>query len=120
MCGARGCHERWFRLRDECPQCGFRFERVDGMFVGAIGMNTVVSFGALLAVLVIGIVWTYPDIPLVPMLVAAAGAAIVVPLVFVPASRTLYAAIDVSMRPLTDDEAPRLAAEEPSRQGPGR
>ena len=37
---------------EDCPTCGLHFERVEGHWIGAIGINTIVSFGALLITIV--------------------------------------------------------------------
>jgi hypothetical protein len=67
-------------------------------------MNTIVSFGALAIVLVVGLILTYPDIPAIPLLAAALVTAIGVPLVFWPFSQTLWTAVDIMMRPVRVDE----------------
>ena len=35
--------QSWFNLRETCPRCSFRFERAEGHWLGAVGMNTIVS-----------------------------------------------------------------------------
>jgi hypothetical protein len=72
--------------------------------LGAVTMNTIVTFGALGAVLVVGMVATYPEMPLWPILLPALLVCIVVPVVFYPYSYTLWAAIDLTMHPLTPAE----------------
>lgn len=91
---------------ERCPTCGFRFEREQGHWVGALGINTVVSFGALLATIVVGIVATAPDVAVVPVTVAACAVAILTPLVLFPFTRTLWSAVDLLMRPLEPGELP--------------
>lgn len=72
--------------------------------MGALGLNTIVTFGTLLIVLVGGLIATAPEFPLTPLLIANLSTAVIVPLVFFPISRTLWTAIDLSMRPLRNDE----------------
>jgi uncharacterized protein (DUF983 family) len=103
-CGARGHFRHWVRMNERCHRCGLLFERIEGHWIGAIGLNTIVSFGALLLTLVIGVVLTLPDIPVAPLMVANIGVAAVVPVVFYPASRTLWTAVDIAMRPLEAHE----------------
>jgi hypothetical protein len=85
---------------DLCPRCGLRFERIEGHWVGAIGVNTIVSLGALLISLVAGLLVTFPQFPLLTLMAINVGVAIVVPLAFHPISRTLWTGIDIAMRPL--------------------
>ena len=87
-----------------CPRCGFTFEREAGHWAGALGMNTVISFGALLVTVVAGVVATAPDINVVPLVVASCAVAVLAPLVVFPFSRTIWSAIDLAMRPLEPGE----------------
>lgn len=89
---------------ERCPRCDLRFERIEGHWIGAIGLNTVVSFAALLVVVAVGTAWTVPTVPLVPLLLAAVSTALVVPVLFHPSSRTLWTAIDLSVRPIEPAE----------------
>jgi hypothetical protein len=100
VCGQRRIFRRWFRMLERCPHCGLRFERIEGHWIGALGMNTVVSFGALLVTLLVGFAVTYPDVPAVPLLLIAIGVAAITPFAFFPYSRTLWLAVDLMMRPL--------------------
>lgn len=103
-CGARGHFRLWVRMAERCHRCGLVFERIEGHWIGAIGINTIVSFGALLVSLIVGVALTIPDVPVAPLMVGNMALAAVVPLVFYPASRTLWTAIDIAMRPLEPHE----------------
>ena len=103
-CGGGGLFSSWFTMAPRCPTCGLASDRVVGHWIGAVGMNTIVSFGALAIVLVVGMLLTYPDIPPFPLLGAALATAIGVPLLFWPFSQTLWTAIDIMMRPITVEE----------------
>ena len=89
---------------DDCPRCGLHFERIEGHWVGAVGINTVVTFGLLAVILVVGLVATFPDFPVGPLVAINVGVAAVVPVIFYPFSKTLWTAIDVAMRPLEPSE----------------
>jgi hypothetical protein len=81
-----------------------RFERIEGHWSGDLGINTIVSFGALLVTLLAGFALTYPDVPGVLLFIAAISVAVAVPLLFFPYSKTLWLAIDLMMRPLEPGE----------------
>jgi len=104
MCGSGHVFRRGYLIRERCPRCGFWFERVEGHFIGAIAMNTIAAFGLMFSAIVVGIVLTYPDVPFVPVATAAVAIALVIPLAFLPASRTLWTAVDLWMRPAEPDE----------------
>jgi len=100
VCGQGKVFRRWFTLAEKCPRCAFRFERVPGHFVGAVGMNTIMSFALLGIVLVAGIVITAPDVPFVPLLAVTLSVAGIAPIVLFPYSKMVWSAIDVMMRPI--------------------
>lgn len=104
VCGTGGLFRRWMVMVDRCPRCALRFERVEGHWIGAIGINTMVSFAALLVVVAVGTALTVPSVPLVPMLAVAMTTALIFPLAFQPVSRTLWTAIDLAVRPLEPDD----------------
>jgi uncharacterized protein (DUF983 family) len=109
LCGGGDCFETWFQVKERCPRCHFPIQREEGHWIGAIGMNTVVSFGAILVTLVAGFVLQGDQRRVAPMLIALVAVAIIVPLAFFGSSQTLWSAIDLAMRPLepADDVDPK-------------
>lgn len=105
VCGQGRLFRRWFTMVDRCPRCQLRFERIEGHWVGSLGMNTIVSFTVLFVVVVAGLVLSHPVYRMAPLVLAASLTAVVIPLAFFPSSRTLWTAIDLIMRPLEPDEA---------------
>ena len=111
QCGSKGFFRSYFKLAERCPTCGLLCNRVAGHFVGAVGFNTIFSFGCLLIALLLGTWISYPDIAVVPMLVACSATAIVVPIAFWPFSHTLWMAFDLAWRPAEESELdPRYTA----------
>jgi uncharacterized protein (DUF983 family) len=104
LCGSGHLFRLWVAMVDRCPRCDLRFERVEGHWIGAIGLNTVVSFAVLLVVVAGGTALTVPDIPAIPLTSAALATAVIVPVAFQPVSRTLWTAIDLAVRPVEADE----------------
>lgn len=100
LCGCRNPFDTWFRLKERCPRCNFPLRRIEGTEVGALGMNTVVTFAAVMVCVVVGLVVTYPDTPVGPLVAGCAAVAVVLPIWFYPRSWTLWAAIDLAMRPI--------------------
>ncbi len=95
---------------ERCPSCGYLFERSEGQFVGAVGMNTIITFGLLLIVLLVGFITTSPNVPAVRLAAIAVGLSVLVPIFLYPFSKTTWTAIDLKMTPLEPGEAPLLAA----------
>ena len=105
-CGAGRLFTSWLRLRERCPRCAYRFEREEGFFLGAYVVNYAVV-QALLLVLLFSYVAARSagaEVPLAPFVAGGVAIAVVVPVVFYPFSRTLWAAIDLATRPLQPSE----------------
>jgi uncharacterized protein (DUF983 family) len=101
-CGGKGVYDSWFRMKDRCPTCGYRFEREPGFFVGAYLINFAIAEG-LLFVLVMGFVFwknSRPDAGVAVPIALAVVVSIVAPMLFYPYSRTIWSAIDLVMTPL--------------------
>jgi uncharacterized protein (DUF983 family) len=115
-CGSGGLFQRWIHMQQRCPRCGLWFERTEGHWIGAIGMNTVASFGLLAVGMATAFAITWPDPPAVPLAIGFVTFAVLFPLAFYPASKTLWTAIDLCMRPLTAGD---FSAEGRHRAGSG-
>ena len=81
-------------------------------------MNTIVTFGSLMGVIAIGVVFTQPDIPTLPLTIVAVSWAVFMSLVGMPFTKTLWLAIDLLLSPLRDDEAPHAPRVLPSGNSP--
>lgn len=86
-------------MHERCPQCGLYFERNPGAFIGGIGVNTVVTFALLLVTLVASFALLGEDAGWVQLLTAPVVVAAIVPLVFFPASKMLWVAIELILIP---------------------
>lgn len=104
VCGGKGIFRRWLQMADNCPTCGFRFERIEGHWLGSLAVNTVINAFLVILVLVVGFALTFDD-PSIPLLLTlTVGVAILGPLVLFPYTRTLWTAFDLLARPLTPDD----------------
>jgi uncharacterized protein (DUF983 family) len=104
LCGSGHLFRWWLFMRDDCPRCDLHFERIEGHWIGAIAMNTVLSLLVLLGVLVGGFAASYPDSPNGALLWVCLAIGGLGPLFFHPFSRTTWMALDLGMRPITADE----------------
>lgn len=91
-------------MKEDCPRCALHFERIEGHWIGAIGINTILSFGTLAVTLLTGLIVTRANSHLGALLVTGVAVSILAPTLFFPVSRTLWTAIDVAMRPLEPHE----------------
>ena len=93
-CGSGHLFKRYFTMLDECPRCGLHFEREPGYWTGALAINFVCAGGLLLALLVVLLVLTIPDVNAPLLLGILVPLAIVGPAIWYPFSKTLWVAID--------------------------
>jgi len=106
-CGAGGLFTRWFTMVERCPRCGMRFEREEGFFLGAYVVNFGVTEGLMLLLLTAYVLVEANNangVSVLPVVLAAAGAAVLMPLAFYPVSRTIWVAVELVMRPLEAGE----------------
>ena len=73
-------------------------------------MNIMLTGGSLLSVMCAGVVLTYPDIPIWPMLIATVGVALLVGIGGYPTSYTVWLAVDLTMNPPDETELAEAAA----------
>lgn len=104
LCGGGQCFDSWFLVKERCPRCHFPIQREEGHWLGAIGMNTVVSLTTLLITLVSGFVIMGDERRVAPLMIALVAVAVFVPLGFFGSSQTLWSAIYLAMRPLEPND----------------
>jgi uncharacterized protein (DUF983 family) len=83
VCGSGHLFKNWFQMKERCPRCNLKFNRMEGQWSGDIGTNTVV---------------------MVAIGIAAVAVALIMPIFFLPYSKTLWLAVDLLMRPLEPGE----------------
>ena len=76
--------------------------------LGALAISFILTGGALIATLAIGVVITYPNIAIVPILISTVGTTLIVGVFGYPISYTTWLAIDLIMRPLDAAEQANL------------
>lgn len=116
VCGSGHLFRHWFTLVPRCPRCSLRFRREAGSMTGDIGINTIVSFGALLITMLVFFLATWPELPVTAMVVTCVAVTLIMPVLFFPSSKTLWLAFDLMFNPLQPGEVapgygPQLADE---------
>jgi uncharacterized protein (DUF983 family) len=109
LCGGGNLFETFFRVRPRCPRCNFPIHREEGHWLGAIGINTIVTFTLLFLTMLVSFLLTIEERRAAAVLVPSFLVAGLVPLLFFGSSHTLWSAIDLAMRPVepSDDIDPR-------------
>lgn len=93
-CAERHIFRSWLHLIERCPNCDLRFEREQGGFLGAMTINFLVAVVVWIAMFVVVLAFTVPNVPVTPLLIASVVVLVAVPLWFYPRSKTLWAAIE--------------------------
>jgi len=104
LCGSGGCFRTWFDKEDRCPRCNFPLKREEGHWIGALGMNTIVTTALLALTLLVNFAVMWDDRRALPIFVSAFAVAGLTPILFFGSSQTLWSAIDLAMRPLEPDD----------------
>ena len=109
LCGSRDVSETFFRVRGRCPRCNFPIQREEGHWLGAIGINTIVTFTLLFVTMLVSFLLTIEERRAARVLIPCLLVACLTPVLFYGSSHTLWSAIDLAMRPLEprDDIDPR-------------
>lgn len=116
-CGSGRLFSSWFKIRDRCPRCGLRLEREEGGFLGAITLNYLFTAVVWLVVLVVWLAMDLPDLHVPALTVTSIAIAAIVPLLFWPFSKTIWASVDFLIYRTSPDYGSREAADRSSGNG---
>ena len=104
-CGRGAVLRGLFSTHERCSVCGFVFMRGNpAYFSGAIFINYLLGAGATLLAFLIVLAATWPSVPWNVLAYAGPVGAAVIILLIHPLSKMILLAVDVRMRPITEDE----------------
>ena len=87
-----------FKMNERCPVCGLRFDRGNGYYIGALGLNLV------LAELVATAIWlplaVDPTVPIGQVQLIGVGASVGLPVLGFRPTRSLWIALDRLLNPV--------------------
>ena len=95
-CGAGSIIKYPFWIKDCCPRCGYRFAAESGYFVGGYAINLVVV--EIIGLAAIIVILLRSNLSLYQQEALGIGAAILLPIIFFPWSRTLWMALDLTLQ----------------------
>ena len=104
VCGGGHVFDTFFRKKERCPRCNFPLIREEGHWIGALGMNTIVTFLLLALTLLVSVALTWSHRRGILILGPAFAVGGLTPILFFGSSQTLWSAIDLAMRPLEPDD----------------
>lgn len=91
-------------MMETCPNCGLEFEREQGYWVGAVIVNTTVTFSTFIGGFLLLVLLTWPEVPWATVMGTTIVANAVIPVVFYPISKTVWSALELSWHPLEPTE----------------
>ncbi len=107
LCGGRGLFRHWVEARDACPRCQLKLNRGEAdFFLGAYTFNFLAVELLLVGFLLLAVLLTWPDVPWRALLWIGVPLVVLTPIVFYPVSRTLWLAVDLTLRPPTPLDFP--------------
>lgn len=103
-CGSGRVFRHWWTMKERCPRCGMKFEREEGFFLGAFVVNFGLVLILLAAYILVGVIVTLPDPPVMALTIVGMLGSVAVAVFFYPMSKTFWSAIDLIMTPLDPSE----------------
>src|SRR4029453_1855421 len=110
-CGSGRIFTSWFKIRDRCPRCALRLEREEGGFLGAMTINYTFTAFVWVIVLIGWLVLDLPDLHVPALTITSIAIAGLVPLLFWPFSKTIWASVDFLVYRTSPDYGSREAAD---------
>jgi uncharacterized protein (DUF983 family) len=104
-CGRGAAMRTMFATHERCAECGFAFKRGNpAYFSGAIFINYLLGAGSMLATFLVFLVVTWPGVPWTALRYLVPIAAIASVILLNPVSKAILMAVDIRMRPVTQEE----------------
>lgn len=104
-CGGHPIFTNWIRMAERCPGCNLALSRNEsGYSLGGFWLNMLFAEGTTILLFIGTLVATWPDAPWTLLQYGLPVLALLSPLVFFPFSKTLFLALDLTVRPASPDE----------------
>ncbi|MGA1362581.1 MAG: hypothetical protein ACO36A_06645 [Ilumatobacteraceae bacterium] len=102
-CGGKGAFfTSWYGKADRCRTCGLGWQRnYEGFELGAATMGVFITFGSIIAWMIVAVVLS---VPLVPLLVVAAFLAVAWPILWYPNTYTVWFGVDLFIRKPSEED----------------
>lgn len=102
QCGGKDIFKHYIELKQNCPTCGYRFEREEGYFLGGYALGVV--FTGLIPLILLVFAFIYTDYDWITLELIFIPMAILLPLILFPYTRTLWMMIDLWIHPTEHTE----------------
>jgi uncharacterized protein (DUF983 family) len=109
LCGSGQLFRNWIHPHPACPRCQLKLDRGESdFFLGSYTLNFLVAELVVVAFLVIAVLATWPAVPWDALLWVGAPLVVLSPILFYPVSRTVWLAIDLTLRPPRPADFPEI------------
>src|SRR5215208_605015 len=100
VCGKGGLFEHWFKIRKQCPNCGYVFARGEsGYQLGSMALDLVIPLVSWFFLLFGILIGTWPNPPWTLLQWGSVADMFLLQLLLYPVSHTLAIALDLLVRP---------------------
>jgi uncharacterized protein (DUF983 family) len=109
-CGEGKLFAGWFRMHPRCSECGFKFERGPGYWLGSIYVNY--GLAAILVTAGFFVLFFTEALPQETILWSLTAFCVIFPLLFFRFARSIWSAFDVYFDPVRAEELERPKQEQ--------
>lgn len=100
VCGGGGIFHHWFKIKAQCPTCGYMFARGEsGYQIGSMAFNLMVPLVSWFFLFFGILIGTWPNAPWALLQWGSVAYMLLLPLLLHPVSHTLAIALDLVVRP---------------------
>jgi len=104
-CGKGKLFRRGFTMYERCPVCGWRYEREEGYWTGAVAVNLVVTELLIALVAVpLAVALALAQKPVTLLIIIGLPLPFILPLLFFRHAKSLWMSIDFMLHPVDPEE----------------
>ncbi len=104
-CGKGKLFRRFYSMYDCCPVCGWRYEREEGYWTGAMALNLVVTELLIAIVTVPVVIWlAVSGLPIWPLVAIGLPMCFILPLLFFRHAKSFWMSLDFMIHPVDPEE----------------
>jgi uncharacterized protein (DUF983 family) len=104
-CGKGKLFRRFYTMYEQCPVCGWRYEREEGYWTGAMALNLVVTELLIAVVTVPLVIWlAVSGLSVWPLVIIGVPMCFILPLLFFRHAKSFWMSIDFMIHPVDPEE----------------
>ncbi len=109
-CGKGKLFRRFYTMYDQCPVCGWRYEREEGYWTGAMALNLVVTELLIAIVTVPLVIWlAVSGLSVWPLVIIGVPMCVILPLLFFRHAKSFWMSLDFMIHPVDPEEQRKMS-----------